>query len=236
MRRRHRFRVAGEPASTNGASSLHLWWGLPPATPPLVSVSVTLEVLVPPAVPRLVFWALQASFGGGAFHLGLQSHPAHPGGRAVNFGGYAAGGRELDGSGSSLPSATGNPNTRDFPWSAGRPHRLTIRRGRDGWDGLVDDVLVRTLFAGGASLTSPAVWSEVFCRCDDPSVAARWSGFSGTGADGSVVRPRALRVGYQSVAAGGCSNTTARLDGTGVVQETNTARVVPDGAWLIPGS
>lgn len=227
-RRRSSTRVAGEPTSSNGASSLHLWWELAPSAPPLVSVSVTLEVLVPPPVPRLVFWALQASSSRGGMHLGLQAHPRHPGGRAVNFGGYARGGGELAGS----PPA----NTRPFPWSVGRPYRLTIRRGGDGWEGLVDDVVVRTLFAAGSTLTSPVVWTEAFCRCDDPSVSARWSGLSGVGADGSVVVPRALRVGYQSVAAGGCSNTTARPDGLGVMQETNTERVVPDGAWLTPGS
>ena len=234
---RRRSRERGEPASANGASSLHLWWVLPPSAPPLVECGVTLEVLVPPAVPRLVFWALQVSFGSaGAGHVGLQSHPAHPGGRAVNYGGYASLGGELAGTASPLPSATGNPNTRNFAWEAGRPYRLQVRRGADGWEGLVDDVVVRSLSAGGASLGSPVVWSEVFCRCDHPSVVARWSGFSGVTADGSVVEARAVRVGYQSPAAGGCTNTTARLDGRGgVLQVTNTAREVASGSMLSLG-
>ena len=37
-------------------------------------------------------------------------------------------GRELDGSASSLPSATGNPNTRDFDWRPETPYRLRIER------------------------------------------------------------------------------------------------------------
>ncbi len=48
---------------------------------------------MPPAVPRLYFWALQVSFASGprlqgGAHLGLQWHPRYPGSTAVNFGGY----------------------------------------------------------------------------------------------------------------------------------------------------
>ena len=102
-------RTTGAPASSNGASSLHLWWLL---DGPLVEVAVTVEVVVPPPGDRLVFWALQAGFTDGrrplgAGHLGLQAHPGHPGGTAVNWGGYRApalGGGELTGSESPLPS------------------------------------------------------------------------------------------------------------------------------------
>src|SRR5690554_1528125 len=52
-------RVAGDPPSANGASSSHLFWDL---RGELVGVSATLEVSLPPMVPRLYFWALQASF------------------------------------------------------------------------------------------------------------------------------------------------------------------------------
>ena len=220
-----------------GASSLHLWWDV---AGPVVSVAVTVEVLVPPAVPTLVFWALQASFtdrgrryGGG--HVGLQAHPSHPGGTAVNWGGYGADGRELSGSASALPSALGNANTRDWAWEVGRPYRLRIfRAGADdaGWAGSVDDVVVRTLFAGGTTLEAPVMWTEHFGACDDPSVVVRWSAATVERPDGSESPVLAVRAGYQSSAAGGCPNTTALADGDGVLQVTSVPRTAPDGTVL----
>ena len=83
-------RVTGPPTSSNGASSMHLFWEVPPE--PLAEVSVDVEVLTPPAVEKLYFWALQVNFvsatGGdrGGAHTGLQYHPAYPDGGAVNWG------------------------------------------------------------------------------------------------------------------------------------------------------
>jgi hypothetical protein len=238
-----RARVAGYPTSSNRASSLHLQWELPPGTGPVVAASVTLTVETEPPVPDLYFWALQASFvdatgrrhGGG--HLGLQWHEPHPGSRAANWGGYGPSGRVLDGSDSPLPSATGNPNTRDLWWEPGEPHTLTIEPAGDpdepaGWAGTVDGVRVRTLGAGGDRLDGLMVWSEVFARCDDPPVAVRWSGFRVTAVDGRVVAPVAVLVNYQRRADGGCDNTTALPDGDGVRQVTATERLVPQGARL----
>ncbi|HNE38225.1 MAG TPA: hypothetical protein PKZ82_17065, partial [Microthrixaceae bacterium] len=108
-------RTHGDPPSANGASSLHLRWDLDDR-PGCREVSVTLEVLQPPTVDRLYFWALQADFAtgdagrrpAGGAHLGLQWHPQHPGSTAVNWGGYRPGGGELSGTVSALPSALGN--------------------------------------------------------------------------------------------------------------------------------
>ena len=133
-------RVSGPPPSANGASSFHLGWVL---AGPCRSVAVVVEVLEAPVVPRLYFWALQADVAtargrvGGA-HLGLQWHPGHPGSTAVNWGGYRSSGAELDGSVSSLPSATSNPNTRDFEWWPRRRYDLTIEPV-DGLDGDAPD-------------------------------------------------------------------------------------------------
>ncbi|MGH9138793.1 MAG: hypothetical protein ACRD0G_17410 [Acidimicrobiales bacterium] len=236
-----RERVRGRPTSGNGASSLHLRWlwaGKSP--PPLVEVGVDLTVLVAPTVASLYFWALQASFvdpgpGGrrhGAGHVGLQWHPRHPANTAVNWGGYAAGGGELPGSESPLPSARGNPNTRDFRWEQGRTYRLSIRRGDDGWDGLIDGEAVRTLYAPGDALTGVVVWSEVFARCDDPTTVVRWSGFGGRTATGEQVGPTAVAVNYQSWAEGGCTNTTADVDPEGILQKSNAVRTVRQDAVL----
>lgn len=241
-------RTTGLPPSPNGASSFHLTW-TPAPDEALVEVAAVLEVLVPPAVDRLYFWALQVGFraGGadrGAAHVGLQWNARHAGGRAVNWGGYAPGGGLLGGTASELASTPDDPNTRDYPWRPGRPYRLRVSPspGRPGhWQGEVTDLatgaasVVRHLDAGGDRLAGPVVWSEVFARCDDPSVSVRWSAFEGRTATGGRVAPRGLSVNYQAHRAGGCDNTTVVVDGAGVVQTTNAVRVVPAGAVVTPG-
>lgn len=224
---RSRARTTGFPTSSNRASSLHLHWDPPPA--PTTCVSAVLEVVDPPAVRHLYFWALQASFVdergrriGGA-HLGLQWYDRHPGGTAVNWGGYRDGAGELDGEASPLPSAAGNPNTRDFAWVPRREYRLTIDGDGDGWwRGAVTDLvtgestIVRRLLGGGTHLASPVVWSEVFARCDDPTVTVRWSQLDPA--------PFAMRTTYQSHVDGGCANTRSSPDGDGWLQQTNVSR------------
>lgn len=244
-------RVTGVPPSANGASSFHLGWVLPdlPADP-LTEASVTLEVVEPPTVPRLYFWALQVDLADPAgrraagAHLGLQWHPQHPGSTAVNWGGYRTGGGELVGSGSSLPSALRNVNTRDLAWRPGRPYRLTARRvsdwgdGQHAWRGSVrdlvtgDEVVVRDLFTAGDHVVGVTMWSEVFARCDDPTTMVRWSDPSAATATGQVVEPLRLSVNYQADAQGGCANTDSGVDDVGVVQRTCTTRVHRQGVQL----
>lgn len=231
-----RQRTTGLPPSGNGASSFHLHWRMPPAGR-LVEVEATIEVVVPPAVPRLYFWALQVGFaGGGAAHTGLQWLPERGGMPAVNWGGYRATGGELDGTLSPLPSLDGNPNTRLFDWQPEepRPHRLRVSRapGGTGWRATIDGTLIRDLHAPGDHLVSPIVWSEVFAACDDPGVTVRWSGLMARTADGAEVEPDALAVTYQSYADGGCDNTDVRLDEQGVLQVTAAPRQTPAGAVL----
>ena len=218
-------RTSGFPTSPNRASSMHLWWDPPPA--PGREVSAVLEVIEPPTVPHLYFWALQVSFVGaggrrvGGAHLGLQWHPAHPGSTAVCWGGYRDGAGELDGDASALPSATANPNTRDHLWRPRTPYRLRVSGDGDGWwRGEVTDLstdvttVVRHLHGGGSALASPVVWSEVFARCDDPSVTVRWSDLR--------PHPARLRPTYQSHEHGGCANTASVADRDGYLQVTNT--------------
>ena len=236
-------RISGPPPSPNGASSFHLAWQVPGE---LSEVSATLEVLDPPVVDALYFWALQVSFveGGrrtGAAHLGLQHNPRFPGSGAVNWGGYSADGSLLDGSSSPLPSTPADPNTRDFAWRAGVRYRLRIFRSVErGWRATVrdlergDEVVVRDLEGKGELLAAPLVWSEVFADCDAPSVAVRWSDLAALDQRGNEVRPSALEVNYQGHAAGGCANTSSELDPLGVVQRTSTTRRVAQGALLGP--
>ena len=239
---RPRLRLTGRPPSGNGASSFHLHWQLPPAAP-LIGVQVTLEIVNPPAVDRLYFWALQASFSDGrrshgAGHIGLQWNRRHPGNAAANWGGYHSSGRVLDGSPSSLPSTPGDPNTRDYSWQPGRPYRFRITRAGDGWRGEIADlvagtsVVVRDLYSPGDRLIEPTVWSEVFADCDAPRVVTRWSGLGALTADGEVIRAQAVRTNYQAYEVGGCSNTVSLLDGDGVLQITNADRTVPQGSLL----
>jgi hypothetical protein len=243
----------GRPRSANGASSLHLGWDVPQAShdDPWVAAEAVLEVQVPPQVLALYFWAMQASFSdrgrhGGAAHLGLQWYPAHPGSTAVNWGGYGADGRELEGSTSALPSATGNPHTRDYEWSPGTPYRLRIERiespdGSRAWRGSVTDVargattFVRDLWAPGYGLSGLVVWSEVFAPCDAPGTAVRWSDLRLTTDSGTTHDVSSVTVNYQSLADGGCATTDTRLDADGVVQVTGTRRSTPLGVRLTLG-
>jgi hypothetical protein len=242
-------RVAGEPPSGNGASSFHLWWELPFGER-LTEVAATLEVVDPPTVDRLYFWALQVSFvkpGGGGAHLGLQHNPRFPGAAAANWGGYApsGAGRLLDGSASLLPSTPDDVNTRDFPWRAGRPYRLSIRRaaddGPDGfvaWRGSIEDLdrgtvtVVRDLYSRGEYLRGPVVWTESFARCEHPPVSVRWSDLSAVGEEGSAIPVTTVSVNYQDRSAGGCDNTDVAVDAGGWTQRTGVERSVRSGTRL----
>ena len=250
-----RQRTSGEPRSANGASSFHLVWDMPPV--PLLAAEATLEVVVPPAVPRLYFWALQVSFAAGprlqgAGHLGLQWHPHYPGSTAVNFGGYGPaerGTRVLEGTTSELKGPRGEPNTREFPWQWGHRYRLAVSpapeapEGLRAWRGTVADLedgsvqVVRDLYTRGEYLHSPMVWSEVFARCEHPAVVVRWSDLRATTVGGEEVRPKTVRVNYQTRADGGCDNTSVGLDELGILQITATQREVPQDAVLpVPGA
>ena len=234
-------RTTGFPRSSNGASSFHLRWMLDDralAGDTVQQASVVLEVVSPPQVERLYFWAMQVDVAdpsgrrAGGAHLGLQWHPEHPGSTAVNWGGYDQDGTVLHGSDSALPSALHNPHTRDFVWHPARPYRLTVERAPaedqpareirgsvlTAWRGSVTDLVtgectvVRDLYAWGDRIVGVTMWSEVFARCDDPQVAVRWSDAGVTVASGRQHRPRGFGVNYQSDPDGGCVNTTSVPD------------------------
>jgi hypothetical protein len=239
----------GEPASGNGASSLHLLWEVP--STPLSAASAVLEVLRVPEVPRLVFWALQVTFSDGArhrggAHLGLQWNPGFSGCTAANWGGYAPSeiGGLLSGSESALPSIRVDDNTRDFDWKVGRRYRLEVAKaphppaGLVAWRGTITDLetgiatVVRDLYTDAEHLLLPMVWTESFLRCDQPGVAARWSELTVTLADGAVVRPGRVMVNYQAPERGGCGNTSVSLGPNGIVQETGVKRQIAQGKVL----
>jgi hypothetical protein len=221
------------------AFSFHLYWDLPLAAR---EVAVTLEVLEPPSVSRLYFWALQASFldasgSHGAAHLGLQWNPRYPDHRAVNWGGYDPQGAVLSGTESSLPSTAHNSNTRDFPWLPGRRYRLRIHPSPEsGWRGEVTDLdmgvvtVVRDVYAGGDRLGRFIVWSELFCECSDPRSVVAWSDPVAIALEGEHLIPKAYRVNYK---AEGCPNTDVYTDGDRVYQATGSDRLTPQGS-LVP--
>lgn len=235
-----RERIAGRPTSANGASSFHLLWNLPSARP-LVEVSAVVEVIAPPAVDSLYFWALQVDFVDGRFthggaHAGLQWNARHPGNTAVNWGGYRTaerGGHELQGSASSLAGAPDDPNTRNYPWRTNHPYRLVVSTapGQPGvWRAEIVDqtsgasTIIRDLHGGGNRLARPVVWSEVFADCGAPPVAVRWSDLRAVDEDGLDVRPKEVRVNYQRYEDGGCSNTAVVKDDNGGVRQISGVR------------
>lgn len=219
----------------------------------VIAASATLEVLAPPTVDELYFWALQVSFEGrqgrtGGAHLGLQHHPGYPNGTAANWGGYddVVGG-ELSGTESALPSALGNANTRTFRWAAKRQYRLEVSQSASGWwQGAVTDVeagaltVIRELNGRDAvRLSGLMVWSEVFAPCDAPGVAVRWTDLAYKTREGRRDAPLGLEANYQAAAAGGCANTNSTVDAGAARQETNTSRTTPQGqylAWSSPKS
>jgi hypothetical protein len=223
---------------------MHLRWDVPRGE--WVGAEAVLEIVEPPRVPSLYFWALQVSFtdrgrAGGGAHLGLQWFPPHPGSTAVNWGGYAPSGLELTGSTSALPSATGNPNTRDFAWQPGTRYRLRVARtdGSDpAWRGEVTDLAshatthVRDLFAPGTALDAPIVWSEVFADCDAPPVRVRWTDLALLDASGTRHQVGSVVTSYQSVADGGCRSTNSAVAVDGFEQSTNTPRTNGPGTRL----
>ena len=206
---------------------------------------MTLTIDHEPLHRHLVFWALQVDFAAGwgsvgGAHLGLQWNPSHPGSRAVNWGGYDRAGHVLAGTRSPLPSGPDNPNTRDYPWSPGQAYRLTVRAGNEPgrWTGSIramadgSEQVIRDLVVPADGLVRPMVWSEVFARCDDPSVSATWrEPVAVTG--GGPVEPTAFRVSYQSEDAGGCSNTDVVPTAEGIRQVTAVDRRVRPGT-LVP--
>ncbi len=237
-------RTSGRPPSGNGASSFHVWWEI---EEPLREASAVLEVIEPPTVNRLYFFALQASFWGdkheGGAHTGLQWNPRFPDLRAVNWGGYNRNGSILDGTTSPLPSSPNDPNTRDFAWQPNCRYRLSIGPSTEpgSWPARIqgldtgEDILIRELSCAGDHLRSPVVWSEVFADCDHPPVAIRWSELRATAISGTLIRVSRGRVSYQSHSAGGCANTTVLADRDGFVQRSSSERTTRQDTEIIWG-
>lgn len=205
------------------ASSFHLRFS---TTSKATSCEAYLEVVTPPASKdNWVFWALQASIYNAAgqslaaVHLGLQHNLGQAGGRGVNFGGYLdATGAELSGTKSPLPSKSGNPNTRDYPWSTGKQYPLKIMISPAGTiRGLVAGKLIRTLSVPGAvTLGDPWVWTEDFRPCTAPRVSARWSRLK-IGTTGV----RTVTALYNLTA---CADTNSKVEGDAWRQDTHTKR------------
>lgn len=225
----------------------------------LIEVSAVLEVVVPPSVAAVYFWALQVDFEaeGGVLagaHTGLQWNPRYPGNTAVNWGGYATaryGGAVLPGTRSLLPGFPDDPHTVAYSWKPRQRYRLRVFRSPElvlGWRAEVFDLVSKeaavirdldlaSLIPRAATTTylrRPVVWSEVFAPCDAPSVTVCWSELKALTAEGAVVRPEGVVVNYQREAAGGCSNTDVRLEDRGYLQTTNVARRTPQGSLLPP--
>lgn len=229
-------RLTGRPTSSNRASSHHLFW-MTQSFEAIVEIRATLEVVEPPEVAELYFWALQASFTDGSTtfggaHLGLQHHSSYPDSGAANWGGYhdpSRGGQVLDGSPLTVPSALNNANTGNFAWRPQTPYVLRIRQGHQGWLGSItgpdgEEHVLRELYCPGSAITSPLVWTESFAPCDAPPATVRWSDLAMITQSGAVVPVTAVRTNFQSVADGGCSTSDSTVDGASVLQSTGVSR------------
>jgi len=233
----------------NGPTSAHLWFDdVPSGT--WRSVSATLEVVAEPAATHLYFWALQASFTDdrgvsfGAAHTGLQWNPRHPGGRAVNWGGYGRAAdvnSVLDGTHSSLPGIPGDENTRNYPWRPGVGYRFTIDRGEHGWRSSVTDTstgeatAIRELYADGDRLNGFVVWMEIFAPCDAPTTIVRWSDLEVADESRGVAHQvRSLRTSFPD-GPGTCTNNDSRADTSGWLQLTNDRRTARTATTLTIG-
>lgn len=233
-------RTTGSPPA--GASSFHLR-----LSPVAVAkeVSVIVEVLQAPSVSGLVFWALQvdllnsAGIALGVAHTGLQYYPGFPSNGAVNWGGYDASGIELTGSTSALPSATSNPNTRNYAWQTGRKYRYRVFSPSPGlWRATITDLVtnitttIRDLTLSGAvTLGRQIVWTESFVDCG-ATHRARWSDPSFVLPNNSTVSPTSATATYQSYENGGCTNTNSSVDVYGLVQAAGVTRTNPHGTVL----
>ena len=229
---------------THGVSSFHLWWGGLPNDTAIIEAAAEINVIEPPAVSRLYFWALQVSFSDGRYnygaaHTGLQWNPNFPRSRAVNWGGYAEPpvSRVFDGSVPDLPGSPADLNTRAFPWEPNCTYRFRVYRSAAGWRSEVTDTgsglttVIRDLYAEGDRLVSPTIWSEVFARCVDPPAAVRWSGLEVVLADGRRVSPSFVSTSFPS--GGDCPNTDSLLENGALVQRTNTLRTGRDGGRIV---
>ncbi len=219
-------------------------------------MSVDLTVISAPVVPDLYFWALQVNFGdhrsraAGGAHIGLQWHSAHPGSTAANWGGYDHKGSILPGSDSALPSATGNPHTRDFRWQEQRQYRLSVAlvapegqppglpRDWQAWRGSITEVdsgsvtVIRDLYVPASVITAASVWSEVFAPCDAASTTVLWERPTADATGGEAIAPSTAQANYQAVGEGGCTNTNSWETDDGICQGTATGRTTAQGSRL----
>ena len=238
----------GPPRSANGASSFHLAWEAP--TGSWTGAEAVLEVIDPPAVPSLYFWALQVSFedrgrAAGGAHFGLQWYSAHPGSTAVNWGGYAPDGRELSGTESLLPerdrelehpglrlaSAHALPplgHTRGLPRSTivgpgGPSHRPAVRRAH-----LRSRPDQRRVLVGGTDGVVRGVRRlrrAARRRAMESACSGRFRRRQSQAVDG-------VRVNYQAIGDGGCARTNSSVVGDAFEQRTGTERTTPQGSRL----
>ncbi len=252
-------RAVDDP-SWRGRSATHLWWYVENQAP-VVRAEVTLEILEPPVANFIYFWAMQLNFTngsvtGGGGHIGLQWHPYYPEQTAVNWGGYCShDGSILRGSDSVLPGSTGDVNTRDYPWRPNTKYRMSVYRAPDSapthqelhwpkaepiycWRGEITDlstrerVVVRDLYSSGSMISGPAVWSEIFAKCDSPRASVRWSDFRCYTETGQRAPIRQLGVTHGVGPDGGCNDSDVVWDGQGAVMSTNTKRTTPEGALI----
>ena len=224
-------------------SGFHLWWKGVPSNEPIVACSVVLEVVQPPTVAALYFWALQASF--------LDAHrpvlrrgphrapvePPPPGQPGGELGWLRAGGRRHLHPGRQRLTAARHPRGPEHPHvrvarrdpvplhDPSRHRRVGVDGDRSGRP--APEVTVRELYAAGDRLGGFVMWSELFCRGDDPP----------TRCGGRSRRPSPRPVADRAAAALHATfpdgpewrDLDVVVDGVGVQQVTTTGRTLRGG-------
>ena len=187
-----RSHTSGEPGFPQRGILLPPVLGLP--TQPLLECSAVLEVVVPPSVPRLYFWALQASFSDGTPtprrcppRIAVE-HQVPAVGRRPTGADTPRTGRCCRGPSPRCPSTRKDPNTRDYPWIAGHRYRLQDRpqrRDQRRHGRLAGNDHPHRVGRRGQGARSPhqgaSTWSGRWCgrRCSPgasiPTTVVRWS-------------------------------------------------------------
>ena len=146
-----------------------------------------------------------------------------------------------------------------FAWRPGRAYRFSVHRSPDvpgAWRADITDLMngeatvIRDLMHPGRTgaragragdigadahsgyLRRPVVWSEVFADCDAPSVVVRWSGLRGGDGGRGHRQARGRTRQLPGPPGWGLREHSVRRDEVGLLQLTNTAREIGQGARL----
>lgn len=237
-------RTTGLPPT--GISAQYLIW---PATT-AAELEVTITVTTLGNEPnRVYFLAVPDIIDNNGTSLaqppfGLHWNQLFPTGHAIYWGGtLKSTGGTLTGTASTLPTAIGSDSHRNYTWQTGRAYKYRIWSPNPGsWRGEITDTvtsattIVRDLsIPGSTQLRGLIIATQNYNTCQT-GIAARWNDVTFKQANGSTSKPATATVNYTSFADGGCTNTNATENSSGILVTLGTTRTTPEGTTLnVPG-